>query len=40
MGATVIPESAPKQPVQAPVVSLRDAAKAYGPITGAARRHP
>jgi rhamnose transport system ATP-binding protein len=32
MGATVTPESAPTQPVQAPVVSLRDAAKAYGPI--------
>jgi rhamnose transport system ATP-binding protein len=32
MGATVTPESTPTQPVQAPVVSLRDAAKSYGPI--------
>ena len=32
MGATVTPEPAPTRPVQAPVVSLRDAAKAYGPI--------
>src|ERR671936_2282442 len=32
MGATVTPKPAPTQPVQAPVVSLRDAAKSYGPI--------
>jgi rhamnose transport system ATP-binding protein len=32
MGATVTTERAPTQSVQAPVVSLRDASKAYGPI--------
>ncbi len=32
MGATVTPTPAPTLPVQAPVVSLRDAAKSYGPI--------
>jgi ribose transport system ATP-binding protein/rhamnose transport system ATP-binding protein len=32
MGATVTREPAPTQPVEAPVVSLRDAAKSYGPI--------
>ena len=32
MGATVTPKPAPTQPVQAPVVSLRDASKSYGPI--------
>ena len=32
MGATVTTERAPDGPDQAPVVSLRDAAKAYGPI--------
>jgi rhamnose transport system ATP-binding protein len=32
MGATITREPAPTQPVEAPVVSLRDAAKSYGPI--------
>ena len=32
MGATVTPKPAPTEAIQAPVVSLRDAAKAYGPI--------
>src|SRR5919198_170397 len=32
MGATLTPKPAPTQPVQAPVVSLRDASKSYGPI--------
>ena len=32
MGATVTPDPAPTEALQAPVVSLRDAAKAYGPI--------
>ncbi|HEX6618041.1 MAG TPA: sugar ABC transporter ATP-binding protein [Solirubrobacteraceae bacterium] len=32
MGATVTPKSEPSQPVQAPIVSLRDATKSYGPI--------
>jgi ribose transport system ATP-binding protein len=32
MGATVTPKPAPTQPVQAPIVSLRDATKSYGPI--------
>ena len=32
MGATVSPKSAPTVPVQAPVVSMRNASKSYGPI--------
>src|SRR5262249_56268708 len=32
MGATVTPKREPAQPVHAPVVSLRDASKSYGPI--------
>src|ERR687887_1496055 len=32
MGATATPKRPSTQPVQAPVVSLRDASKAYGPI--------
>jgi ribose transport system ATP-binding protein len=32
MGATVTPKPDPTEAVQAPVVSLRDAAKSYGPI--------
>jgi rhamnose transport system ATP-binding protein len=32
MGATVTPKPTPTQPLQAPIVSLRDATKSYGPI--------
>src|ERR687888_1933052 len=32
MGATATPKRPSTQPVQAPVVSLRDASKSYGPI--------
>jgi rhamnose transport system ATP-binding protein len=32
MGATVIPKPEPIRPVEAPVVSLQDASKSYGPI--------
>ena len=32
MGATVTPKPAPTEAIQAPIVSLRDATKSYGPI--------